>query len=401
MEALIRRKEEELSHSSLSLREEKARLQEMKKLKDDAKAAAVWDAERDRLRNERSQKQEQLQQAFEELGKQRDALWHDEVAAQLQLPRADITMRRLPRVDEAVLELLATAAWRKKLLSKFSVVAKTERGANRAVRLAGTAEAVQAAAAEIESLRGVAVRHVNVSDAEQALLIGRGGRTITQLQEKHACALEIHKPSSKLTVAGLAADVARAEAEVRELLENQRRIEVSITFDPEQKGTLIGKGGSTINRVQAQSGAVLELGKGADSTVKISGPAACVQKAREALAELLHLDAKKVQPVDVPAELVDMVSGRGGENLRRLEAKHGVGIDHCRPSGLKVRGAVEGVAAAVAEVEALVERERRIEESFFVRSQHIGMLLGKVRPRPRFRARPAPAPRPLRLAPPP
>jgi polyribonucleotide nucleotidyltransferase len=157
-----------------------------------------------------------------------------------------------------------------------------------------------------------------------------------------------------------------------------------IKFDPEQKGTLLGKGGATINRIQQESqGAVLELGKGDDSSLKISGPTQAVMRAREALAALLHLDAKSVKVIDVPAETIDAVVGKGGENVRRLEKTHGVSIDSNRSGGrtepckMKLRGSVEGVKAALEELGALIERERRIEEALEVESQHIGMLLGK------------------------
>ena len=155
-------------------------------------------------------------------------------------------------------------------------------------------------------------------------------------------------------------------------------------FDPEQKGTLLGKGGSTINRIQTESGgAVLELGKGDDCTVKISGPNTAVLRARKALAELLHLDAKSVKVVELPGEIMDATIGKGGENIRRLESAHGVSIDFNRsgprtePCKLKLRGSVEGVKDAMTELEALIERERRTEEAVEVESQHIGMLLGK------------------------
>ena len=63
VEELMRLKDLELSHSSLSIREEKEKLKEMKKMKDDAKRMVEWELELDGLRNKRSALLEQLRQA--------------------------------------------------------------------------------------------------------------------------------------------------------------------------------------------------------------------------------------------------------------------------------------------------------------------------------------------------
>ena len=128
---------------------------------------------------------------------------------------------------------------------------------------------------------------------------------------------------------------------------------LEVKFDPEQKGLLFGKKGSTIRQIQEESnGALLDVDKGSDCTVRITGPARAVQKARHALAELLHLDAARVETVEVPAELMDVIFGSRGERMRRVEATHGVSTarldgEQTSVTGVRVRGSVEGVAAAV------------------------------------------------------
>ena len=122
-----------------------------------------------------------------------------------------------------------------------------------------------------------------------------------------------------------------------------------LKFDPEQKGTLLGKSGSTIQRLQQESnGAQLEIAKGDECSIRIWGPYAAVNRAREDLVKLLYLDAKKIEVVEVPGELLDQVIGRGGEHVRKLEELHAVRIDSSRgpdrqsAAKLKFRGSVEG-----------------------------------------------------------
>ena len=112
----------------------------------------------------------------------------------------------------------------------------------------------------------------------------------------------------------------------------------------------------------------------------------------------------------MPHDVVDAVMGRGGEHVRQLQSTHTVGIDWLRAPGaagdgrgdrrhksgaasrasptpesgvarVKVRGSKEGVAAALREMREVIERERKVEAVVHVQSQHVGMLLGKVRVR--------------------
>ena len=165
---------------------------------------------------------------------------------------------------------------------------------------------------------------------------------------------------------------------------SQRRVEIKLQFDPEQKGTLLGKNGSTINRIQQESeGAQLEIGRGEECFIKVWGPAAAVARARKSLSALLHLDAPSKQVIEVPTEVLDMVIGKGGEAVKRLEVSHSVSIDSSRaadrsePSRLKIRGSVDGVKSAMAAVNEIIDREKRVEEVLMVKSEHIGLLLGK------------------------
>ena len=193
---------------------------------------------------------------------------------------------------------------------------------------------------------------------------------------------------------------------MRGIFETRKRVEVTLRYSAEQKGTLLGKGGATINRISTESGAQLDLGKDPDCSIRIHGLAPAVAVAKELLEELLFLKAACVQMLEVPVDVVETVMGKGGEKVRLLQSTHKVSIDWLRapgavsdgrgdrrhksgaasrasptpdsePAKVKVRGSKDGVAATVREISEIVERERKVEEVVHVQSQHVGMLLGK------------------------
>ena len=382
MNELIRQRQEQMEHSSLSVKEEKAALQEMKRMKEDAKRYLEWETELDGMKHKRAVCAEQLRLGFEQLDEQRNIAFRVEAASALSMPVEMLEESKLS-VGEEMQELLSSLLWRKRLASECAVHIRMDRGARRGVIVAGSGAAVLSAKALVESIGPVSVLKKVLDEEQQGLLIGKRGATIAQLQEETGCSLEIKRNTGTLTIAGPSAQVRATEELIEELLRDQRRVEVTLKFDLEQKGTLLGKHGTTINRIQQESaGAQLEVSRGDECTIRIWGPSAAVAKARSSLVALLYLDAKSVQVVEVPSELIDVVIGRGGEKLKRMEEEHGVRVDSSKsndrtePSKLKFRGTVEGVKAAVAQVRGMIERERRVEEVVQVESQHIGLLLG-------------------------
>ena len=110
-------------------------------------------------------------QAYAQLDQQRDEHWTIEAAAALEIPRDDVVTKRLSAEDRPeLLELLSTALWKKRLLTEHSVHARAEgaRGKERAVRVSGTADAVDAALGAVAEIGPVSVMHIPVDDEQQA-----------------------------------------------------------------------------------------------------------------------------------------------------------------------------------------------------------------------------------------
>ena len=392
LEQNIRAKESEMQHTSLTIQQEKVYLKQIKLMKDEKKALDVWEKEMEELRTRRSQIQEQMRQVNERQEAARTVQLQDEAAQLLQLPRESVAEGRVT-VSEEMAEMLATPMWSKRMRAGYSVTSHVTRKKPTSVKLLGAQESVDAASDFLQGYGTVVSHPMTVSDEELGLLIGKKGVTIAQLQESTNCSFALDKKNSSVAVLGLADAVDRAVAQVRDIFETRKRVEATLKYSPEQKGTLLGKGGSTINRISTESGAQLDLGKDSDCTVRIHGLAPAVAKAKDLLEELLFLKAACVQMLEIPVDVVDAVMGKGGANVRRLQSTHKVSIDWMRtpgkkpglaanrsdnePAKVKVRGSIDGVAATVREVTETLDRERKVEEVVHVQSQHVGMLLGK------------------------
>ena len=145
VEQLIREKQQQMERSSLTIKEEKAALNEMKKMKNDAARAIEWESEFDELNNKRTAVKKEIGERYEALDAHRNVAFRAEAAAQLDVAVADLTDARLTLGDE-LLELLSSPLWRKRLAAECSVVSRMDRGAKKGIQLVGTAAAVEAAA---------------------------------------------------------------------------------------------------------------------------------------------------------------------------------------------------------------------------------------------------------------
>jgi hypothetical protein len=202
VEALIRAKQHEMERSTLTIKEEKARLQEMKRMKDDARNAMEWENAFDDIKNKRVQVRappslpehatpapldkarlrsnltpappaalrtpqiaESLMAVLADIGAARVDQSRHETAAELEVPVEDVIEARIPVVD-ALREFLSSARWRKKLRSECAVVLRTGKNI---VRVSGLSDGVEAAARLIAEIGPVVVRRLAVDEAQVAV----------------------------------------------------------------------------------------------------------------------------------------------------------------------------------------------------------------------------------------
>lgn len=208
-------------------------------------------------------------------------------------------------------------------------------------------------------------------------IIGRGGETIRELQDRTGARIQVQKDTDvppgvterRITVIGNDSDVARAKEEIMRIIQDRERemqamsgggggrrdgarggaASIQIQIPNQHVGLIIGRAGATVNALQVRTSTHIDIPSGPDMdnpgvrTTVISGPTlqAC-EAARAEIEGLIASDARggfgggggggygappgPAVYIQVPDEAVGMVIGRGGENVRGLEMRTGTRI---------------------------------------------------------------------------
>lgn len=139
------------------------------------------------------------------------------------------------------------------------------------------------------------------------LLIGRSGETVRALQSRSGCLINIQResdmdpssPTREVTLTGSREQVDMARREIEAITNGQsatetggRRVIVNLRVPNACVGTIIGKGGETIRRVQQATGAKIQLDRNdtgkAERELTIIGDSEQVERARTEVEELIR-----------------------------------------------------------------------------------------------------------------
>merc|ERR1719313_110710 len=144
-------------------------------------------------------------------------------------------------------------------------------------------------------------------------------------------------------------------------------------------GALLGKGGSTLRRIEEATKARIAVSKeGAVRSVVVRGTAASVSAAKEAIADVLRFEERTVE---VPEWAVGEILGSGGKAVDKLQKETGARVDvseavpgeECRV--VRIRARTPHAVAAAAE--AILRIARPVEHSIEVTSTEAGVLIGR------------------------
>lgn len=180
------------------------------------------------------------------------------------------------------------------------------------VSIGGTEEQIDLAQGLISALLTASSTSttIELSSRTVGAVIGKQGATIRRIQKESNAHLDIQRDSDPivLKIMGTAEEVASAKAMVEAVLSTPPPSRAQKPLGPGETeftvelgravGAVIGKGGSTIQRIQEETGARLDIAR-ESSNCRIVGQAESVEKARKEVEAIVartkEMDAKKAE----------------------------------------------------------------------------------------------------------
>ena len=210
-------------------------------------------------------------------------------------------------------------------------------------------------------------------------IVGKGGSNLKAMQSTYGVIVDLDRKSSKLTLTGTRASIDRAKLKVEEIVgEEEHTAKVSDGL----RSFLVSGSFAGLHRLEEECGVRMQLPRDRGVAI-IRGGARGVAKA---LGELRALEDAK-RRLSVAPRVIPAVIGKGGANFRRIRKETGVEIqveDRKRANAkatpetvITLYGEPEGVATALAELEALVEAGTEHTETVEIPEDMISWLVGK------------------------
>lgn len=201
-------------------------------------------------------------------------------------------------------------------------------------------------------------------------ILGKGGSQIMELQRTSGAHLSIGKEDNVVTISGTDEQIKEAQGLISAVLakfSSQQQIQLT----QETVGAVIGKGGSTIRRIERETDASLRINRD-EMTLNIIGTSSAVAAAVALVNEVMSAprgrsrSALKEGEVEEIVELgnaVGSIIGKGGSNIQKLQAESGAKLDIERgTSKCRITGLPAAVAQAKEAVEATIAKNKEYEE---------------------------------------
>eukprot|EP00574_Skeletonema_japonicum_P014102 CAMPEP_0201726366 /NCGR_PEP_ID=MMETSP0593-20130828/9395_1 /ASSEMBLY_ACC=CAM_ASM_000672 /TAXON_ID=267983 /ORGANISM="Skeletonema japonicum, Strain CCMP2506" /LENGTH=707 /DNA_ID=CAMNT_0048217841 /DNA_START=202 /DNA_END=2325 /DNA_ORIENTATION=+ len=215
--------------------------------------------------------------------------------------------------------------------------------------------------------------------SDPLILIGKGGATITMLQETTGAKFNLNRTTNVLTITGSEESVELGLAQARSILaaEAERKadeVTENVTWTSDAVKGVIGKGGANIRATEEATGCKIDADVEA-GTLAITGPSAqvaialtmCHNAAFGEVQDVLELGSRNA---------VNVVYGPSFQTIRGLQDSTGCRLDIDRgTTTLKLSGSAEAVANATAQIRALLEANRGFEMT--IENSKVGSVYGK------------------------
>jgi rRNA processing protein Krr1/Pno1 len=167
---------------------------------------------------------------------------------------------------------------------------------------------------------------VMVSARDAGVLLGSGGATVSWIQSTTKTRISVSKGGADRTVDIRGADAAAVAAAKEAITDALRQVEKTVEVPASAVGALKGRGGSTLQKLEKDTGARIEVPKdGETRLVEIRAPTeaeavAAVEAIRKIITVLEHTIP------DLTSEEAGILIGKKGETIKEIEKYSGARV---------------------------------------------------------------------------
>eukprot|EP00943_MAST-04B_sp_MAST-4B-sp1_P009264 g9264.t1 len=166
-----------------------------------------------------------------------------------------------------------------------------------------------------------------------SLIVGKKGATVSKIQQENEVNIDVNRTKGEIRIRGKEENVVNAIAALKAVLDSYESTTMTGTSD--ELGSIIGKSGVNVKKLTEDSGANIKVDR-EKGTIVISGERDKVEKAVADVNVLLEKYKKENVIINVNADFIPSLIGKGGENIKKLRTKLGLAID----LGAKGSGAI-------------------------------------------------------------
>lgn len=215
--------------------------------------------------------------------------------------------------------------------------------------------------------------------SDPLILIGKGGATITMLQQTTGAKFNLNRTTNVVTITGSENSVELGLAQARSILATEadrkaNEVTENVAWTSDAVKGVIGRGGTTIRATEEATGCKIDADVEA-GTLAITGPASQVSIALTMCHNAAFGEVQNVLELG-SRNAVNVVYGPNYQTIRGLQDSTGCRLDIDRgTTTLKLAGSADAVANATAQIHALLEANRGFEMT--IENSKVGSVYGK------------------------
>ena len=209
------------------------------------------------------------------------------------------------------------------------------------------------------------VREIKVPLSAVRVIIGKKGASIKKLQSSTKLKYDIVRGQTTATIRiqGDPEKLQAGEDAINAIVEQFKKENFEMSYDPEAASIIIGAKGATIRRLQEESGTRIELTDKGSGLLTIQGKPDAIEKAKALLKETLEnagfADDVETIDMDVHPQDISSIIGKAGATIKEIEAMSGAKVKANRDGGMvSIRGRPAEVASAVAQVNEILQNNK-------------------------------------------